>query len=367
MQSTSRNPMAAAEILRAQLDREDAARERDRILESRGYDIRPAPGSSTPNRRSLVHSAPPVAPPSRAPASDGQPATPDITHPPRPFTPSPAQADTLLSELAADDLTLRDIAEQHNTSLDALNLWLMRPDIDARLAAMTTVCAKRTRLIASNRSVHIARILGRLLDAHDEFESLDLIQPDALPPDAKQRARESARKACNLLLRLTTFHPRASASGSTNPERSEGPSASPKRQRESDSPRSDPNEDPSHPKPLDPSLHTPDLLQLRECRLQSPRFPRASRTGEEDAQDSTSANAPPAAHDHAATPAHALLTRAGTVPWSSCSTPPDSSTPPPLHSSSPPLARSPPALPALRALPSSFVPLTISAHRPRPP
>ncbi len=128
--------------------------------------------------------------------------------PTSPFNPDPATTDALLQSIAADySLSLTDIAAQHNTTIEALTAWLTRDDIDERLTAIESACARRARLTAANHLPAVAHVAKQALE-----EASDVLR---LPPDYRTqhsialriRATESARKAAALLLRIANFTP----------------------------------------------------------------------------------------------------------------------------------------------------------------
>ncbi len=124
------------------------------------------------------------------------------------FNPDPATADAILQSIAAEySLSLTDIANQHNTTIEALTAWLTREDIDERLTAIESACARRARLTAANHLPAVAHVAKQALE-----EASDVLR---LPPDYRTqrsialriRATESARKAAALLLRIANFTP----------------------------------------------------------------------------------------------------------------------------------------------------------------
>ncbi len=124
------------------------------------------------------------------------------------FNPDPATADAILQSIAAEySLSLTDIAAQHNTTIEVLTAWLTREDIDERLSAIESACARRARLTAANHLPAVAHVAKQALE-----EASDVLR---LPPDYRThhsialriRATESARRAAALLLRIANFIP----------------------------------------------------------------------------------------------------------------------------------------------------------------
>ncbi|MFN9974509.1 MAG: hypothetical protein ACK58T_31920, partial [Phycisphaerae bacterium] len=80
------------------------------------------------------------------------------------FSPDETTAAAIIDHYAAQDLTLRDIADKYETTLESLTLWLARPDIAHRLHALESACAARARLVVANNLAAIANKLLHLLD-----------------------------------------------------------------------------------------------------------------------------------------------------------------------------------------------------------
>ncbi|MBX3357913.1 MAG: hypothetical protein KF745_05750 [Phycisphaeraceae bacterium] len=126
------------------------------------------------------------------------------------FSPSPDRIDSILDALADPDVTLREVAEIHSTTLEALTLFITRPDIAERLRLIESAVAHRTRLIAVNFLPSVVKTLNRILDEHNAEESHVPIPATNLRAlEYRRRARETARRAASLLLRLSRFSPGA--------------------------------------------------------------------------------------------------------------------------------------------------------------
>ncbi|MBY0111343.1 MAG: hypothetical protein K2Y21_00870 [Phycisphaerales bacterium] len=139
------------------------------------------------------------------------------------FNPSAATAATIINELASNEITLLDIADRHETTLEALTLWMIRPDIAERLSALEYACARRARLTVANNLNAIANTLLHLLaEAKDDHASVHRV-PAATHHAfaARMQSRESARKSANLLLRIARYTPLADVAP-TNPTRERG-------------------------------------------------------------------------------------------------------------------------------------------------
>ncbi len=187
--------------------------------------------------------ASPHAPsPSRREGAAGRAASDSDAAPPPPSSPDPLHfhpdattAATIVNELASNETTLRDIADRHDTTLEALTLWMTRPDIAQRLSALESACARRARLTVANSLNAIANTLLHLLaEAKDDHASVHRV-PAATHHAfaARMQSRESARKAANLLLRIARYTPLADNAPPTphdpkkNPTRQRGVSDAP--------------------------------------------------------------------------------------------------------------------------------------------
>jgi hypothetical protein len=170
--------------------------------------------------------------------SDAAPPPPSSSDPLH-FNPSATTAATIVNELASNEITLLDIADRHETTLEALTLWMIRPDIAERLNALESACARRARLTVANSLNAIANTLLHLLaEAKDDHASVHRV-PAATHHAfaARMQSRESARKAANLLLRIARYTPLADNA----PPTPHHPKKNPTRQRDvSDAPLAPP-------------------------------------------------------------------------------------------------------------------------------
>lgn len=111
------------------------------------------------------------------------------------FSPDPDTADSLIDQLGSPDITLSDVAEMNNVSIEALTLWMIRPDIARRLNNIESAILRRTRLIATNFLPAAAKVLHSILINHESQEHT--------LPEPSHTARDVARKAASLLHRLS--------------------------------------------------------------------------------------------------------------------------------------------------------------------
>lgn len=111
------------------------------------------------------------------------------------FAPSESLTDQLFSQLADPAQSLLSIARDNNTTPEAFSLWLSRPEISERIAAMRSASALRTRWLASEHLPSCAELASRIVRAA-------LNSSEAPPPD-------SALRAARFLFRLCSFDPDA--------------------------------------------------------------------------------------------------------------------------------------------------------------
>jgi hypothetical protein len=143
-------------------------------------------------------------------------------HYPTIFAPSHEQVGHLLTDLADPDLSLRNLADAHGTTLDALTLFLAREDIAERIAAIEHLAARRARLIAATSLSAVAAALARIVEETDAEIAHVPVNPKSLPAlEQRRRTRETARRAGALLLRVA----QASRLCSRRPERNSSPQA----------------------------------------------------------------------------------------------------------------------------------------------
>lgn len=127
---------------------------------------------------------------------------PTLFNPPREAIPA------ILADLRRPDVSFTDLAKLHNTTPDALSLWLTTPAIAAQLESTDSVVCYRARLIAADKiSIGIQACVAIL----DRFNAKHAGPPRTAPDetDALHQLREceTARKAATTLLRLTRLAP----------------------------------------------------------------------------------------------------------------------------------------------------------------
>lgn len=233
-------------------------------------------------------------PPPQAPARPGlhfHAPSPEVSsHPPSesppPTSPNPIPKSEippfLLTDLSNPSLSLRQVAEKHNTTVDALSVLLTDPAIAASIDALESTGARRARFVVSVSLTEVAGSLLKQLDAANA--DLDLAsQANSSPiPNTfrgyifRLRARESARKTAAALMSIARFHPGAtkprpeSSSSTPSPSPSPTPAPNPSPNLSPISGLDQPNNSPAHSHPEEPA-HTSLSPSRSEQEHDSPR------------------------------------------------------------------------------------------------
>ncbi|MBX3358356.1 MAG: hypothetical protein KF745_08005 [Phycisphaeraceae bacterium] len=151
------------------------------------------------------------------------------------FNPSPDLAAKILDSVTDPTLTLRDVADLHHTTVEALVLWFAEPEIAERLDHIESTIARRTRIVAFNFLPAATIALGRSIDEHNADEAhFPVRSGDQRGLELRRRSRETARRAAALLLRLANFTPGPRRATDTRP--ASPPPSAPPPQRQSTTP-----------------------------------------------------------------------------------------------------------------------------------
>jgi hypothetical protein len=148
--------------------------------------------------------------PSQPPATRPPPpacGAPLSSPPPVPSAQSPVpppSADSIVDAATNPYLSLRDIADSHNITLETLTLFLDRPDIRERLAQIDSVTSRRTQSIAAACLPAVVKSLNRIVEAYLWEESKIVVTPTNFSQlEQRRRAAETTRRAGALLYRLS--------------------------------------------------------------------------------------------------------------------------------------------------------------------
>lgn len=135
------------------------------------------------------------------------------------FSPTPEVAHAVFTDIADPDLSLRQVAQRHNTTLPALSAWLTTDEARAHFTNLSEAAAARTRTLADTQMVGAVAVASTVL-----HEAHALLRTGPRPPDpaahpelspdeilrafeARRRLCESARRASNHMLRLARYRP----------------------------------------------------------------------------------------------------------------------------------------------------------------
>ena len=134
------------------------------------------------------------------------------------FNPSPADTTCVLSDIASAHRSLEDIANNYDIAVEALLVWLARPDIQERLSTNTTTTAARARFVAAAHLPQAVSALVTMMEAYASSECNDAY-PDNMQASAlRETQRQNARRAGALLLRIARYY--APTSPSLSPRES---------------------------------------------------------------------------------------------------------------------------------------------------
>jgi len=127
------------------------------------------------------------------------------------FQPPLAKHTEFVQFLTRSDLTLHEIADAFDTTLEALTLYLTSDEGLAQVATTELACALRIRLAAMHYLPRAVDALGTMLEDYTQStrnlparESSSSLQSQTL----REEQRKNARRASHLLFRIAHFTPR---------------------------------------------------------------------------------------------------------------------------------------------------------------
>ena len=123
------------------------------------------------------------------------------------FNPPEEITAKIIHDLARPEASMMDIAERASTTIEALTLWMSRPDISARLDAIESAYARHVRLNIAACTPAIIDATARIITEYHHNES-DFPRRTSDPKafSLACRAREIALDACKILLKLKREH-----------------------------------------------------------------------------------------------------------------------------------------------------------------
>ncbi|MBX3390383.1 MAG: hypothetical protein KF691_13115 [Phycisphaeraceae bacterium] len=155
----------------------------------------------------------------------------------RPFV--PPNTVNFLNDVCRPELSLADLARMYSTTVDAISVWLSRPDVVQRLAEIRSASAQRAGFIAGMHLPHYAHSLATSLEqAVTESKFLRHLTLTLESNTLRVRYRENIRKTVALLANIARFERSAKrwsapkspkpTSPPSNPPRSGPPGKSPR-------------------------------------------------------------------------------------------------------------------------------------------
>lgn len=138
-------------------------------------------------------------PPGERPKDFEIPKGPDFDRPVK-----PNQEKDLFLALADPHASLIDVANEFKVSLEALSVWMLRPDVAARLESIAEASVVRARFVAKSFLPAAARTAGRIIALHQIDRRHN---PKSLARDSHNDRRfdKAALQAGILLARLAGF------------------------------------------------------------------------------------------------------------------------------------------------------------------
>lgn len=114
----------------------------------------------------------------------------------------PKVGEELIRSLSDPHKSLIDIANEFEISLEALSVWMMRPDIAERLESIESAAVSRARFVAKSFLPAAARSAGRVIALHQIARRHN---PGSIAGDTHNERRfdKIAMLAGNILLRIS--------------------------------------------------------------------------------------------------------------------------------------------------------------------
>lgn len=160
-------------------------------------------------------------PPGERPKDFEIPPGPDFDRPVK-----PGHEKDLFLALADPHASLIDVANEFKVSLEALSVWMVRPDIAARLESIAEASVVRARFVAKSFLPAAARTAGRIIALHQIVRRHN---PKSLARDSNNDRRfdKTAIQAGILLARLATFGEKPPPRKPGSPPQDKAPAQSP--------------------------------------------------------------------------------------------------------------------------------------------
>ncbi len=123
------------------------------------------------------------------------------------FNPSPEIHALILSQLADHNHSLISIAAYHDITIEALTLWMARPEINQAIANIENAASRHLRLAATCQLPRTIPIILAVLRAYEWEESHQILDKSFRSLRITLAQRHTALRATSLLLRLSRHTP----------------------------------------------------------------------------------------------------------------------------------------------------------------
>jgi len=127
-------------------------------------------------------------------------------HLPPTFSPNPDDIPGILKDLRDPSLSMMQVADRLQTPLDALIVWLTRPDIADLLERYECACARRAGLIVADLLPKLIDMVQSIVTGVHEEDKLLATEPVTPKTTAARRSgRSLALNGIRLLTRFANF------------------------------------------------------------------------------------------------------------------------------------------------------------------
>ncbi len=138
--------------------------------------------------------------------SDQWPESPTAPMPPD-FAPSPEAESILLQQLASPESSLTYLARINGTTVDALSLWMARPDIMEKCRAIVTAGMMQTKMVVATRLNMCVKGLISIVAAAVEADTHTPAPIAFHDRRLREQQRRNSIRAITLILRCGTYDP----------------------------------------------------------------------------------------------------------------------------------------------------------------
>jgi hypothetical protein len=123
------------------------------------------------------------------------------------FTPSPEAESILLQQLASPESSLTYLARVNGTTVDALSLWMARPDIMEKCRAIVTAGMMQTKMVVATRLNMCVKGLITIVAAAVEADAHTPAPIAFHDRRLREQQRRNSIRAVTLILRCGSYDP----------------------------------------------------------------------------------------------------------------------------------------------------------------